>query len=82
MQWLAALIFIGIGLLLVIALIYLAKAQKTPNRNPGSSIDDLYRSKGLGNVLDANEKLKNLSGREHQQHAHRGQKHPQHHKHD
>ena len=81
MQWLGLLIFMGIGALLVIALIYLAKSQKTPNRTSASSLDDLYHSKGLGNVLDANEKLNKLSTREHQRHAQRGQKHPQHHTH-
>ena len=82
MQWLGLLIFIGIGALLVIALIYLAKTQKAPNRNSASSLDDLFHSKGLGNVLDANEKLNKLSTREYQRHTHRGQKQPQHHKHD
>jgi hypothetical protein len=81
MQWIGVLILIGIFALLCIAGIYFARTQKTHNRNKGSSLDDLYRSKGLGNVIDANENLHFHSAREYQRHSHRGQgHHPQPHK--
>ena len=72
MQWLGVLILFGIFALLCIAGIYLARTQKTPNRNTGSPLDDLYRSKGLGNVLDANQKLNlHSTGGQHHHHHHR-----------
>jgi hypothetical protein len=81
MQWLGVLILFGVFALLFIAAIYLARTQKTPNRNTGSSLDDLYRSKGLGNVLDASEKLNIHSTGEYQRHGgyhHHQQKHNKH----
>ncbi len=69
MQWLGVLILFGIFAFLCIAGIYLARTQKTHSKYIGSSLDDLYRSKGLGNVLDANHKLNlhSTSGHQHQQ---------------
>ncbi|HLX56047.1 MAG TPA: hypothetical protein VKR83_03405 [Ktedonobacteraceae bacterium] len=82
MPWIGGLILIGILALLLIAGVYLGNSEKTPNRRPASSLDDFYRSSGLGNVLDANEKLNELSEGEHQRHAHGGQQQHHQHKHD
>ncbi|HZU66494.1 MAG TPA: hypothetical protein VFA09_04380 [Ktedonobacteraceae bacterium] len=70
MQWLGVLILFGIFAFLCIAGIYLARTQKTRNTNVVTPLDDLYRSKGLGNVLDANHKL-NLRSTGGQQQKHR-----------
>ena len=81
MHGIGVLILFGIFALLCIAAIYFARTQQTPNRNIGSSLDDLYRSKGLGNVLDANEHLRLHTSGEYQRRSHRGQRHhPQRHK--
>ena len=79
MQLLGVLIFIGILALLLLAGVYLARTQKTHNK-PASALDDLYRSKGFGNVVDANEQLRqNLSMGNHQHAARRKkQTHHQH----
>ncbi|HLH61030.1 MAG TPA: hypothetical protein VKV20_05045 [Ktedonobacteraceae bacterium] len=67
MQWLGVLILFGILASLCIAGIYLARTQKTHNMNVATPLDNLYHSKGLGNVLDANQQLNLHSTREHQQ---------------
>lgn len=61
MQLLGILILPGILVLLLVAAVYLANTQKTPNRRTGSALDDLYRSKGMGNVLDARDALDSFS---------------------
>ncbi|GAC1567056.1 MAG: hypothetical protein NVS3B14_11900 [Ktedonobacteraceae bacterium] len=78
MQLLGALILIGLLALLLISAVYLGNTEKTPNRRPASSLDDLYHSEGVGNVLDANEKLNDLSAGEHEHHSHGEQQHHQH----
>ena len=78
MQWLGALILIGILALLLLAGVYLGNSQKTSNRRPASSLDDFYHSEGMGNVLNANEKLNELSAVEHHRHSHGGQQHREH----
>ena len=74
MQWVGAAILIGLLALLLIGGALLAKSEKTPNRRSGSPYEDLYRSKGLGSVIDANEKINELSSGERQRRSHRGQK--------
>ncbi|HZS76335.1 MAG TPA: hypothetical protein VFA41_06945 [Ktedonobacteraceae bacterium] len=65
MQLLGILIFIGILVLLLAAAMYFGNTQKTPNRRSGSALDDLYSSKGMGNVINANEVIReNLSSGE------------------
>ena len=61
MQWIGAAILIGLLALLLIGLALLGKSEKTPNNRSDSPYEDLYRSKGLGSVLDANEKLNQFS---------------------
>ncbi|HVB74342.1 MAG TPA: hypothetical protein VNE38_12370 [Ktedonobacteraceae bacterium] len=78
MQWLGALILIGILALLLIAAMYFGNSQKTPNNPPASSLDDFYRSSGLGNVLNANQKLNEHSQGGHQRHSHEEQKQQKH----
>jgi hypothetical protein len=68
MQWVGAAILIGLLALLLIGGALLAKGEKTPNSRSGSPYEDLYRSKGLGSVLDANEKLKQLSPQKRRRH--------------
>jgi hypothetical protein len=78
MQLLGVLILLGILVLLLLAGIYLGSTQKTHNK-PASALDDLYRSRGFGNVADANEHMRaTLSRGEHQEHS-RGNKSNQHH---
>lgn len=73
MQLLGVLIFIGILTLLLLAGVYLARTQKTHNK-PASALDDLYRAKGFGNVVDANEQFRqNISMGNHQHAARRKQ---------
>ena len=74
MQWIGAAILIGLLALLLIGGALLARSEKTLNNRSGSPFEDLYRSKGLGNVLDANEQLQQFSSKERQQHQHEGQK--------
>lgn len=62
MQLLGVLIFIGILVLLLLAAVYFGNTQKTPNRPSVSPLDDLYRSKGMGNIVDANQQLREFSG--------------------
>lgn len=78
MQWIGAAILIGLLALLLIGGALLAKSEKTPNSRPGSPYEDLYHSKGMGSVLDANEKLNQFSPRERQRHQHQGQKQHKH----
>lgn len=80
MQLLGILIFVAILALLLIAGIYLGRTQTTHNK-PASALDDLYRSKGFGSVVDANEQLRqNLSMGNHQHHSRAKQaKHRPHH---
>jgi hypothetical protein len=66
MQWVGAAILIGLLALLLIGGALLAKSEKTPNSRSGSPYEDLYRSKGLGGVIDANEHLNKLSPGERQ----------------
>lgn len=72
MQWVGAAILIGLLALLLIGGALLAKSEKTPNSRSGSPYEDLYRSKGLGSVLDAHEKLNQFSSGEHQRHRQKG----------
>jgi hypothetical protein len=79
MQLLGVVILIGILVLLLLAGIYLGSTQKTHNK-PASSLDDLYHSRGFGNVADADEHIRaTLSRGEHQEHAHgnKGHQHQQ-----
>ena len=69
MQLLGILILLGILVLLLVAGMYFANTQKTPNRHSGSALDDLYRSKGMGNVLDAREKVDEMRSMEHRRHV-------------
>jgi hypothetical protein len=78
MQWVGAAIMIGLLALLLIGGALLARSEKTPNSRSGSPYEDFYRSKGLGNVLEANEKLNQFSAGKRQQPQHQGQ---QQHKH-
>ncbi len=54
-----ALILIGLLIGLFIGVYYLGSTQKTPGRRK-SSVDDFYRSKGMGNVLDAREQIERM----------------------
>jgi len=79
MQLLGILILLGILVLLLVAGLYFANTQKMPNRRSGSALDDLYRSKGMGNVLDSRERLDEISPSEHRRHSQgRQRKGPQH----
>jgi hypothetical protein len=83
MQLLGVLLFVGILTLLLLAVIYLGRTQTTHNR-PASSLDDLYRSRGFGNVVDANEHIREvLSAENHQPRSRRkqGNRQPHRHKH-
>ena len=71
MQWVGAAILVGLLALLLIGGALLAKGEKTPNRRSGSPYEDLYRSKGLGSIIDANEKINELSPGEHQRRSRR-----------
>lgn len=81
MQLLGILILLGILVLLLLAGMYFANTQKTPNRRSGSALDDLYRSKGMGNVLDARDTLDSFSSGAHPRQQQRRQAKAQHHKH-
>jgi D-alanyl-D-alanine dipeptidase len=81
MQLLGILILLGLLVLLLIAGMYFANTQKTPNRRSGSALDDLYRSKGMGNVLDARERLDEMRSTGHRHHT-QVQEKGQHHRHE
>jgi hypothetical protein len=69
MQLLGILLFVAILAILLIVGIYLARNQTNHNR-PASALDDLYRSKGFGSVVDANEQIRqNLSMANDQHHS-------------
>lgn len=68
MQWVGAAILIGLLALLLIGGALLARSEKTPNSRSGSPYEDLYRSKGLGSVLDANEQIKQVSSGKRRRH--------------
>ena len=68
MQWVGAAILIGLLALLLIGGALLARSEKTPNNRSSSPYEDLYRSKGMGSVLDANEQL-NQSSQSKRQHS-------------
>ena len=74
MQWVGAAILIGLLALLLIGGALLARSEKTPNSRSGSPYEDLYRSKGLGNILDANEELNQFSTGKRQRRRHEEQK--------
>ena len=57
MQWLAALLLIGTFVLLLLAAVHLGRTEKMPNKPKWSALEDFYRSKGLGNVIDAQKKF-------------------------
>lgn len=65
MQWLGLLILLGILALLFLAAMYFGGTQKTSGRRSGSSLDDFYRSKGMGNVLETRDRLDGISMRQH-----------------
>jgi hypothetical protein len=61
MQWLAALLLIGTFVLLLLVAVHLGRTEKMPNRQKWSVLEDFYRSKGLGNVIDAQKKFNELT---------------------
>ena len=60
MQWLGASILLGLLIGLLLAVKYFGNTQKMPNSRPRSALDDFYHSKGMGNVLQAQEKLHDI----------------------
>ena len=79
MQWLGVLLLFGMFMLLLRAAIHLGRTEKMPNKRKWSALDDFYRSKGLGNVLEAQEKLDEIpAGRDRSsssgRHRHSGHK--------
>jgi hypothetical protein len=61
MQWLGAFTLLGLLVGLLLAAKYFGDTQKTPNRRPGSALDDFYHAKGMGNVLNAQDKLNEIA---------------------
>jgi hypothetical protein len=78
MQWVGAAILIGLLALLLIGGALLARSEKTPKSRPSSPYEDLYRSKGMGSVLDANQQLSQFSSGEHRRHRDEGRKQHKH----
>lgn len=80
MQILGVLILLGILAFLLIAAFYLSSTQKIHNQSE-SSLDDFYRSSGVGNVVDANKFIRRIPStgahRRHAREQHRKQRHGQ-----
>lgn len=64
MQWLGALILLGLLIALFFAARYFGNTQKTPNRRPVSANEDFYYARGMGNVLNARNKLDEIAAKQ------------------